>query len=72
MFCESVEQTALCINEERWIPCGEIYDCHISCVGDVIIQARVTTGEDEAFQTSVALPLRKWIRLDCYIRDSKV
>ncbi|XP_022614767.1 protein sel-1 homolog 3-like [Seriola dumerili] len=40
--------------------------------GDVIIQARVTTGEDEAFQTSIALPLWKWIRLDCYIRDSKV
>lgn len=48
------------------------YDCHISCVGDVIIQARVTTGEDEAFQASVVLPLRKWIRLDCYIQDSKV
>ncbi|XP_023284508.1 protein sel-1 homolog 3-like isoform X1 [Seriola lalandi dorsalis] len=40
--------------------------------GDVIIQARVTTGEDEAFQARVALPLWKWIRLDCYIRDSKV
>ncbi|KAG7228882.1 hypothetical protein INR49_008660 [Caranx melampygus] len=40
--------------------------------GDVVIQARVTTGEDEAFQASVCLPLRKWIRLDCYIQDSKV
>ncbi|XP_071343140.1 protein sel-1 homolog 3 [Trachinotus anak] len=40
--------------------------------GDVIIQARVTTGEDEAFRAGAALPLRKWIRLDCYIRDSKV
>ncbi|XP_067453772.1 protein sel-1 homolog 3 [Thunnus thynnus] len=40
--------------------------------GDIIIQARVTTGEDEAFRTSVVLPLRKWIRLDCYIQDSKV
>ncbi|GAA6217828.1 protein sel-1 homolog 3-like [Lates japonicus] len=40
--------------------------------GDVIIQARVTTGEDEAFQSSLALPLWKWIRLDCYIQDSEV
>ncbi|XP_070688255.1 protein sel-1 homolog 3 [Pempheris klunzingeri] len=40
--------------------------------GDVIIQARVTTGEDEAFRASVALPLWKWIRLDCYIQNSKV
>ncbi|CAK6956152.1 protein sel-1 homolog 3%2C partial [Scomber scombrus] len=40
--------------------------------GDIIIQARLTTGEDEAFRTSVKLPLWKWIRLDCYIQDSKV
>ncbi|KAA8589682.1 hypothetical protein FQN60_013047 [Etheostoma spectabile] len=40
--------------------------------GDVIFQARVTTGEDEAFRTSVVLPRWKWIRLDCYIQDSKV
>ncbi|XP_069378563.1 protein sel-1 homolog 3 isoform X2 [Paralichthys olivaceus] len=40
--------------------------------GDVIIQARLTTGEEEAFQVSVALPLRKWIRLDCSIQNSKV
>ncbi|XP_040897218.1 protein sel-1 homolog 3 isoform X2 [Toxotes jaculatrix] len=40
--------------------------------GSVIIQAHVTTREDEAFQASVALPLWKWIRLDCYIQDSKV
>ncbi|XP_059197524.1 protein sel-1 homolog 3 [Centropristis striata] len=40
--------------------------------GDVIIQARVTTGEDEAFRARVVLPRRKWIRLDCYIQDSKV
>lgn len=68
----TVEQTVLCINKERWISCGEIYECHISCVGDIIIQARVKTGEDEAFQATVVLPLRKWIRLDCYIQDSKV
>uniref|UniRef100_A0A3Q1IK76 Uncharacterized protein n=1 Tax=Anabas testudineus TaxID=64144 RepID=A0A3Q1IK76_ANATE len=40
--------------------------------GNVVIQARVTTGEDEAFRASVVLPLWKWVRLDCYIRDSKV
>ncbi|XP_023128656.3 protein sel-1 homolog 3 [Amphiprion ocellaris] len=40
--------------------------------GDVIIQARVTGGEDEAFRTGVVLPLWTWIRLDCYIQDSKV
>ncbi|XP_008297004.1 protein sel-1 homolog 3 [Stegastes partitus] len=40
--------------------------------GDVVIQARVTTGEDEAFQAGVVLPRWKWIRLDCYIQDSKV
>ncbi|XP_029906417.1 protein sel-1 homolog 3 [Myripristis murdjan] len=40
--------------------------------GDVIIQARLTTGRDEAFRSHVALPLWKWIRLDCYIQDSKV
>ncbi|KAM7410426.1 hypothetical protein PAMA_001729 [Pampus argenteus] len=40
--------------------------------GDVIIQTRVTTGEDEAFRAGVVLPLWKWIRLDCYIQDSKV
>lgn len=51
---------------------GDVYDCHISCAGNIIIQARVTTGVDEAFQTSVELPLRKWIRLDCYIHDSEV
>ncbi|KAM7388614.1 hypothetical protein PAMP_024779 [Pampus punctatissimus] len=39
--------------------------------GDVIIQTRVTTGEDEAFRAGVVLPLWKWIRLDCYIQDSK-
>ncbi|XP_075937671.1 protein sel-1 homolog 3 [Anarhichas minor] len=40
--------------------------------GDVIIQTRVTTGEDKAFRANVALPRWKWIRLDCYIQDSKV
>ncbi|TKS74871.1 Protein sel-1 -like protein 3 [Collichthys lucidus] len=39
--------------------------------GNVIIQARLTTGEDEAFQSRVVLPLWKWIRLDCYIQNSK-
>ncbi|XP_034561447.1 protein sel-1 homolog 3 [Notolabrus celidotus] len=40
--------------------------------GDVMIQARVTTGEDDAFRAIITLPLRKWIRLDCYIQDSQV
>ncbi|MEQ2181845.1 hypothetical protein GOODEAATRI_015802, partial [Goodea atripinnis] len=44
----------------------------VSETGDIIIQARVTTGEDEAFRTHLMLPLWKWIRLDCYILDSKV
>lgn len=48
------------------------YMTPISCVGNVIIQARVTTGEDEAFRATAVLPLWKWIRLDCYIQDSKV
>lgn len=72
MFSGTVKQTLLSIYEELWISGGEIYDCHISCVGNVVIQARVTTGEDEAFRASVVLPLWKWIRLDCYIQDSKV
>lgn len=72
MFCETVEQTVLCINKELWLLCVEIYDCHICCVGDVIIQARVTTGEDEASQASVVLPLWKWVGMDCYIQDSMV
>lgn len=71
-FCQAVKQTLLCINKELWISCGERYDCHISCVGDVVIQACVTTGEDEAFQACVSLPLLKWIGLDCYIQDSKI
>lgn len=72
MFCESQEQTVLCINKELWISSGEIYVCHIFCAGGIIIQARMTTGEDEAFRASIMLPLWKWIRLDCYILDSKV
>ncbi|XP_028260580.1 protein sel-1 homolog 3 [Parambassis ranga] len=45
---------------------------HLTETGDIIIQTRVTTGEDEAFQATLGLPLWKWIRLDCYIQDSKV
>lgn len=44
----------------------------LSETGDIIIQARVTTGGDEAFRAHLMLPLWKWIRLDCYILDSKV
>ncbi|KAK2907555.1 hypothetical protein Q8A73_008628 [Channa argus] len=55
--------------------------CHTSYVGSsimwigtrsVITQARVTSGEDEAFRARVVLPLWKWIRLVCYIQDSKL
>ncbi|TDH08104.1 hypothetical protein EPR50_G00094300 [Perca flavescens] len=52
-----------------------VYDSalmQLTDTGNVIFQARVTTGEDEAFRTSVVLPRWKWIRLDCYIQDSKV
>lgn len=72
MFGETARQTVLCINKESCIWCCEIYKCDVSHAGDVIIQARLTRGEDEAFRTSLLLPLRKWIRLDCYIQDSKV
>ncbi|KAK2835899.1 hypothetical protein Q5P01_016383 [Channa striata] len=43
----------------------------LSDTGNVITQARVTSGEDEAFRARVVLPRWKWIRLDCYIQDSK-
>lgn len=72
VFCETAEQTVWCINKESCICCGEIYKCCISLVGDLIIQARLARGEDEAFRISLLLPLRKWIRLDCYIQDSEV
>ncbi|KAM4629257.1 protein sel-1 homolog 3 [Polymixia lowei] len=45
---------------------------HLTNTGNVIIQARMTAGGDEAFQSHVVLPLWTWIRLDCYIQDSKV
>lgn len=40
--------------------------------GDIIIQVRVTSREDDAFRAGLTLPLRKWIRLDCCILDSMV
>ncbi|XP_078802801.1 protein sel-1 homolog 3 isoform X1 [Oryzias latipes] len=40
--------------------------------GDIIIQTRLTTGKDEAFRANIVLPLWKWIRLDCYMLDSKI
>ncbi|KAM6963074.1 protein sel-1 homolog 3 [Aplochiton taeniatus] len=40
--------------------------------GDVIIQMRLATGEDEAFKSNLALPLRTWIRLDFSVEGSKV
>ncbi|XP_056132793.1 protein sel-1 homolog 3 [Lampris incognitus] len=45
---------------------------HLTNAGDVIIQARLTTGRDQAFQSHAALPRWTWIRLDCYIQQSKV
>ncbi|KAM3620581.1 uncharacterized protein V6R79_025623 [Siganus canaliculatus] len=54
---------------------NNLYDSvlmQLTDTGDVIIQARVATGEDEAFRANAVLPLRKWIRLDCYIENSKV
>uniref|UniRef100_A0A3B4G3W8 SEL1L family member 3 n=1 Tax=Pundamilia nyererei TaxID=303518 RepID=A0A3B4G3W8_9CICH len=39
--------------------------------GNIIIQARKITGEDEAFQVQAMLPLLKWIRLDYYIQNSE-
>lgn len=62
----------ICINKELWISCGEIHDCHMCRTGNIIIQARKITGEDEAFQVQAMLPLLKWIRLDYYIQDSEV
>ncbi|XP_038131845.1 protein sel-1 homolog 3 [Cyprinodon tularosa] len=44
----------------------------LSETGDIIIQARLKSGEDEAFKAVLMLPLWNWIRLDCYIVDSKV
>ncbi|XP_068448886.1 protein sel-1 homolog 3 [Clinocottus analis] len=40
--------------------------------GDIIVQVRVASGEDEAFQAEAAMPNRKWIRLDCYIQNTEV
>ncbi|XP_042368105.1 protein sel-1 homolog 3 [Plectropomus leopardus] len=52
-----------------------VYDSvlmQLTDTGNIVIQARVTTGKDEAFRAGVVLPHWKWIRLDCYIQDSKV
>uniref|UniRef100_A0A8C5H748 Protein sel-1 homolog 3-like n=1 Tax=Gouania willdenowi TaxID=441366 RepID=A0A8C5H748_GOUWI len=40
--------------------------------GDIVFQVRSTTGTDKAFRANTKLPLWKWIRLDCYIKGSKV
>ncbi|XP_076014671.1 protein sel-1 homolog 3 isoform X2 [Genypterus blacodes] len=40
--------------------------------GDLRIQAHLGSGEDEAFEVSVGFPLRKWIRLDCDIKDTQM
>lgn len=64
--------TKINIKKELWISCDKIHDCHLCRTGNIIIQARKITGEDEAFQVQAMLPLLKWIRLDCYIQDSEV
>ncbi|XP_037624830.1 protein sel-1 homolog 3 [Sebastes umbrosus] len=54
---------------------NNVYDSvlmQLTDTGDVIIQARVTTGEHKAFRASTELPRWKWIRLDCYIHNSMV
>ncbi|XP_033848057.2 protein sel-1 homolog 3 [Periophthalmus magnuspinnatus] len=44
----------------------------LSDTGDLIIQAHLTNGEEEAFRTNVALPLWTWTRLDFYMEGTKV
>ncbi|XP_072294196.1 protein sel-1 homolog 3 [Eucyclogobius newberryi] len=48
----------------------KLYDSpliQVSDAGDLIIQAHLTEGADEAFRTNVALPLWTWVRLDLYM-----
>ncbi|KAJ0065297.1 hypothetical protein NL108_007031, partial [Boleophthalmus pectinirostris] len=44
----------------------------LSDTGDLIIQAHLTEGGDEAFRTNMALPLWTWTRLDLYLEGTKV
>ncbi|XP_030642572.1 protein sel-1 homolog 3 [Chanos chanos] len=39
--------------------------------GKLVVQARFASGEEHAFTVHAALPLRTWIRLDCFIQVSK-
>ncbi|KAK7888976.1 hypothetical protein WMY93_024536 [Mugilogobius chulae] len=43
----------------------------LSDTGDLVIQAHLTEGGDEAFRNNKALPLRTWIRLDLNIEATK-
>ncbi|XP_062306400.1 protein sel-1 homolog 3 isoform X2 [Osmerus eperlanus] len=44
----------------------------LSSTGNIVVQVRLARGEDKAFRSHTALPLRTWTRLDFYIQDSKV
>ncbi|KAG7257067.1 hypothetical protein CRUP_014488, partial [Coryphaenoides rupestris] len=40
--------------------------------GEVVIQARLTSGEDRSFHAHASLPLLTWIRLDCFVHRGEV
>ncbi|KAJ8397472.1 hypothetical protein AAFF_G00437480 [Aldrovandia affinis] len=40
--------------------------------GDILFQVRLSSGQDVAFKTHKALPLRTWLLLDCFIEGSMV
>ncbi|KAJ3598966.1 hypothetical protein NHX12_032929 [Muraenolepis orangiensis] len=44
----------------------------LSDTGGLVIQARMTSGEDRSFQAHTSLPLLTWIRLDCSFHDTEV
>ena len=40
--------------------------------GGLMIQSRLTSGEDKSFQAHASLPLLTWIRLDCSVHQAEV
>ncbi|CAL8252127.1 unnamed protein product [Merluccius merluccius] len=40
--------------------------------GGVVIQTRLTSGEDKSFHAHASLPLLTWLRLDCSVHHNKV
>ncbi|KAK0141735.1 Protein sel-1 3 [Merluccius polli] len=40
--------------------------------GGVVIQTRLTSGEDKSFHAHASLPLLTWIRLDCSVHHNEV